>query len=397
MLLKYEVSNFTVFKDNIEFSMNPGKVYDRFRDNVIDVHAKMKQSKLAVIFGENGSGKTNFMRSLHYLQYLIASNGPITSLKQFCHVYSNDEPQKFKIVVLIQKKIYTYELEIDRDSIVSEQFYYRGYTLTESKDTLIFRATRRAKSTMGTNKHSFFDIGVNPKIVPESIINKMNHGSNTLLLSAMSLIGVEEAKVFVDWIKDKLVIDIPSNFSLNIYKQLQNDEEDYNIMCSVEFLELFKLIDSSITAIEVDEKNPYSETSIIRFIDNKEFAIKLKHESSGINEFYAWCVQIYKVIYQDATLFADELDRVLNPVFASKILKYIKGSEHKGQFIFSTHNVLHLNTIDFMKEQIYFVSKDLTSLESEFYSLGDFDDYRYEQHKVYELYLKGLLGGVPNV
>lgn len=68
----------------------------------------------------------------------------------------------------------------------------------------------------------------------------------------------------------------------------------------------------------------------------------------------------------------------------------------KGQFIFTTHNVLHINTIDFMKEQIYFVNKNLEDLSSEMYPLSAFPEYRYEKYDVYDLYLRGLLGGVPN-
>ncbi len=47
-----------------------------------------------------------------------------------------------------------------------------------------------------------------------------------------------------------------------------------------------------------------------------------------------------------------------------------------------------------MKEQIYFVTKSKDSLTSELYSLADFPDVRYETAKVYEFYMKGILGAV---
>ena len=49
-----------------------------------------------------------------------------------------------------------------------------------------------------------------------------------------------------------------------------------------------------------------------------------------------------------------------------------------GQFIFTTHNVLHLNLRKQMKEQIYFVTKDLSTLHFELYSLADFSDIYYD-------------------
>ena len=61
MLLEYEVSNFTVFRDKTTLSMKPGKVYHRFSDNVYKAHSKMKVSKFALIVGENGSGDNAIM------------------------------------------------------------------------------------------------------------------------------------------------------------------------------------------------------------------------------------------------------------------------------------------------------------------------------------------------
>lgn len=61
--------------------------------------------------------------------------------------------------------------------------------------------------------------------------------------------------------------------------------------------------------------------------------------------------------------------------------------------VFPSHNVLHLDLKNNMKEQIYFVAKNRDSLDSELYSLADFPEVRYETAKVYEFYMKGILGG----
>lgn len=54
-------------------------------------------------------------------------------------------------------------------------------------------------------------------------------------------------------------------------------------------------------------------------------------------------VQIYWVVEENKVVFADEMDRVLSPVLSDRVIAYINGCEHNGQFIFSTHNVLHLD------------------------------------------------------
>jgi len=86
------------------------------------------------------------------------------------------------------------------------------------------------------------------------------------------------------------------------------------------------------------------------------------------------------------------MDRVLNPVLSERVISFINGKSHLGQFIFSTHNVLHLDLKTYMKEQIYFVAKIRDSLNSELYSLSDFPEVRYETTKIYEFYMKGILG-----
>ncbi len=127
--------------------------------------------------------------------------------------------------------------------------------------------------------------------------------------------------------------------------------------------------------------------------EGNEIRRELQQDSTGVREFFAWAVQIYRVINQNRVIFADEMDRVLNPILSDRVIAYINGAEHHGQFIFSTHNVLHLDLRTYMKEQIYFVTKSKDSLTSELYSLSDFPEVRYETTKIYEFYMKGILGG----
>ena len=101
-------------------------------------------------------------------------------------------------------------------------------------------------------------------------------------------------------------------------------------------------------------------------------------QKTGLHRLFLVC----KVV------FADEMDRVLNPILSDRVIAYINGMEHRGQFVFSTHNVLHLNLKTYMKEQIYFITKSKDELTSELYSLADFPEVRYENTKIYEFYMK---------
>lgn len=406
MLLNFKVNNFCSFKNEFNFSMKPGKVVGRFEDNVIKIGEKAKVSKVAVVVGENAGGKTCFMKSLSFFKHIIDSNANVRSLKRLCYDYNLKESQKFELIALIEKKIYTYSLEIDKKSIKSEKLEVRNYLAKQSKNKIVFINEREKVVKIDPKEYSIqMKCGIDREFINNNNnpFIKLNEKDDVELefegmgICYFNNIGVDIVKPLLKWIKEKLIIEMPSALSMNWYRKMEKDEEDLEILASKEFLEIFMLIDTSITHIKVDKKDPYQDTEITRKKeDGSSFKIKLKDDSSGVNEFFAWSVQIWRVIYRDVTLLADEMDRVLNPILASRVFNFIKGTDHKGQFIFSTHNVLHINTIDFMKEQIYFVNKDKENLSSEMYCLADFKEYRYDKANVYELYINGFLGGTPN-
>lgn len=406
MILEYKVENFCSFGEGFNFSMKPGKVISRFDDNVVKIKNNFKVSKLGVIVGENAGGKTSFMKSLDYFKYIIKDTNSehVSSIKPLCNNYNVDIPQKFEMsLVGSDEKIYTYILIMDSYSIILEELYVRNLSYKKEENKMIFTMKRKKMNNLGDNMNLEFSIDVN--LIPEKfkkilndILDENEYSHKGVFLNYLYNLGLDSVKPFVDCINEKVIVEIPEKASINLYKTMERNEKDLSILKKESFFEIFSLVDSSIIKIEIDEENPFEKTIIVRRLGNgKDFKLEIAKDSSGVNEFFAWSIQIWKVIYEDGILFADEIDKVFNSILASKVVNYIKGSDHKGQFIFTTHNVLHMNTNDFMKEQIYFISKNSDTLESNLYSLADFPEYRYEKVNVYELYLKGLLGGVPNV
>ena len=193
----------------------------------------------------------------------------------------------------------------------------------------------------------------------------------------------------IDDDKKQVVLDMADD----VIKQ----DADMRILEDERYLEIFRMVDYSICGIELDKEKPYSKTIIIRNDENSNlFRRELQMDSTGVREFFAWAVHIFRVVYENKIVFADEMDRVLNPILSDRVIAFVNGAEHNGQFIFSTHNVLHLDLKTYMKEQIYFVTKNREQLTSEMYSLSDFPEVRYETTKIYEFYMKGILGGTAS-
>lgn len=162
-----------------------------------------------------------------------------------------------------------------------------------------------------------------------------------LLISKFALLGDEDALAVVEWMTNMLY---PESLVSNAADDVIKIDADIQILEDERYLDIFRMVDYSICGIELDKEKPYSKTIIIRKDENGNlFRRELQMDSTGVREFFAWAVHIFRVVYENKVVFAAEMDR-----------------EH---------------------------------LTSEMYSLADFPDVRYETTKIYEFYMKGILGG----
>ena len=394
MLIYYRFNNFCSFHCESEFSMNAptGKVKKRFPDNYVETAEGFDLLKSAVIVGENAGGKSNFINSLKYLKSLFVTNSQVKSVRPYVNAASlNDEKnpvQKFELCFRADNgKIYTYELHINGDGILFEKLQ----VLKKRKGTpdTIFEIRKTEEGTWRATAQNLNDLSasVYKFILGDGMKNGMNIG---LIVSKYALLGNEDAVAAVDWVTNVLYPESLANDSDNLVKQ----DADLRILEDERYLEIFRMVDYSICGIELDKETPYRKTIIVRKDENGNyFKRELQMDSAGVREFFSWAVHIFRVVYENKVVFADEMDRVLNPILSDRVIAFVNGTEHSGQFIFSTHNVLHLDLKTYMKEQIYFVTKNRERLTSEMYSLSDFPEVRYETTKIYEFYMKGILGG----
>lgn len=418
MIINYKFKNFMSFQENVEFSMlaPKTKVKNRFPNNYIISDAGIDVLKTAVIVGENAGGKSNFVRSLSYLQLFFTGTEASKSYRNvinennkhdFC-LKKNITLQSFDLEILIKgSTLYLYHLEIDCAGIVKETFYFKNNI--KNKYIKIFSLERsnckiecETESNCEENKNCQYQAKTTYRLDVPGSEREIEKSLETaakkekmigLTITKLAMLGNEHAIIFTEWMKNDLCPE--SNIiSYDIYKSMKNEDDDLRILHDTRYLDIFRMVDPSIIDFKVDKEKPFSKTMIVRQKkDGDTFTRELTQDSSGVREFFAWAVQIFKVVYENKTIFADEMDRVLNPVLSDKVISFICGKKHYGQFIFTTHNVLHLDLKNYMKEQIYFITKDMETLDSELYSLADFPEIRYETTKIYEFYMKGILGG----
>ena len=387
MLIRYMFDNFCSFKEECEFSLEApgGKVKKRFPDNYITTETGYDLLKTAGIVGENAGGKSNFINGLKYLKSLFDTNMKVQSVNSYINADTlmecNNPKQKFNVVFLAGNHyIYEYETIVDTKGIYSEKLIRSSQR--KSAEHVVFDILRDQENIYTLQRGTAREV---------TAALKNSNNSNGLFVVKLALLGNKDASATVEWMLNVLY---PGNIPSDNIDSIVRQERDLEIMKDLRYVEIFKMVDYSICGIEVDDEKPYSKTLVIRKnAQGKQFKRELSQDSTGVREFFAWAVQIFRVVYENKVVFADEMDRVLNPILSDRVIAYINGMEHRGQFVFSTHNVLHLNLKTYMKEQIYFITKSKDELTSELYSLADFPEVRYENTKIYEFYMKGILGG----
>jgi len=364
MLIYYRFNNFCSFNCESEFSMSAptGKVKKRFPDNYVETAEGFDLLKSAVIVGENAGGKSNFINSLKYLKSLFITNSQVKSVRPYVNAASlKDERnpvQKFEVCFRADNgKIYVYYLHLNEFGIVYEEL--KTLKKRNAVASSFFRAEKKDDGSWITSTK---EVGGLSKRMDKFL----TADSIGLLVSKFALLGDEDAMEVVEWMTEKLY---PESLTSDMADDVIKQDADMRILEDERYLEIFRMVDYSICGIELDKEKPYSKTIIIRKDENGNFFKReLQMDSTGVREFFAWAAHIFRVVYENKVVFADEMDRVLNPILSDRVIAFVNGAEHSGQFIFSTHNVLHLDLKTYMKEQIYFVTKNREQLTSEMYS-----------------------------
>lgn len=400
MLIYYRFHNFCSFYCDNEFSMSApgGKVMRRFPENYVEFEDGFHVLKTAVIVGENAGGKSNFINSLKYLKSLLLSNSRVKSFRPYMNTMCLEDTecpyQEFEICFRTESgNIYIYHLMIDECGVVKEKLEW--VKKKNQKASVIFSYERMEKDSFNgqadrSAKERLWQYVVGLHAIKGIQLNSSGLGLG-LTLTKFALLDEEHAMEAVKWLTETLC---PENVDTRDLQDVMTLEEDLNILRDDRYLDIFRMVDYSICGLEIDAERPYTKSVIIR--KNEQGNVlrrELELDSAGVREFFIWAIQIYKVVYENKVVFADEMDRVLNPVLSDRVAAFINGTDHQGQFIFTTHNVLHLDLKIYMKEQIYFITKNKENLTSEIYSLSDFPEVRYETTKIYEFYMKGILGG----
>ncbi|MBR4646787.1 MAG: ATP-binding protein [Bacteroidales bacterium] len=427
MLLRITFQNILSFYEKTTFDMFPNPKREIFA-NHINTNEKIPLLKHALIYGANGSGKSNFVKVLQFLKSFVTIDNflNIIDLNEFVFqlVRTNKEPMKIEIEFFTKGNYYIYQLEIQRSqkNNIKERLLLSG--LGEQDDSLVFERFGDVVSPTTDNKLS-------------TDLLKKNNGSSIICLNTKyPVINEKHIQVVHDWfLNDFDIITINSQTPFLI-DMMSSDKQllDYanTLLSSLHITDSLKVGETPVkkwmsnkkNASELQQmllKNPISEhTGLTSFSNNRNnFNITMKNGEQIVQEFLFEQLGIggYKkkmniASQSDGTVrlltlipalyyaskgkvvVIDEVENSMHPNLIYNLLKYFFNSESKGQLICTTHLTLFQDQQDLIRpDELWKVEKENGNSK-----MHSFNDYKiHNTMNIEKGYLEGRYGGVPQI
>ncbi len=428
MLLEFQVENYLSFKENNTLSMiaSPSKSKKEISDAIITKKNYKILSSVA-LYGANASGKSNYLRAIHFMKKLIFDSARESQVGEDIEVKSfklssdtENEPSSFEMTFIVHNVMYKnepndvafrYGFQVSKERIHTEWLFGRFTT----QESLLF-----------TRVLDDFKFG--PKFNEGKRVFKAIGGirKTTLLLSLIAAIKGENAPIthsIMTWFK-KLqdLTDIADGNIFSITASLMDKKEMKD-----RIIKAFCLADICVESIDIEKKR-VDPSDLPKFIiedlekrdtdlknihtlsvksqhqkyNNKREKIGFetfdfaKEESDGSKKFFALIGPILDALQNGLVLIIDEIDARLHPTLCNVLISLFnskKSNKNNAQIIFATHNTQIMNRKTLRRDQIYFVEKDKFG-ESDLYSLLDYKKVRNDASYDKD-YLLGKYGAVP--
>ncbi|NCB77090.1 MAG: ATP-binding protein [Negativicutes bacterium] len=428
MLLSFSVENWRSFKEKAKFSLLAGRERQH-SERLLEVPgSKEKALPVALLYGGNGSGKSNFFKALVFLKNLVVKGTgpgrPILVEPFRLAQESLSKPSCFSLVIQIEEKRYFFYVALNRSGICEERLERSS---TGKKEVVYIRTGQKFQLGKVFQKNSFV------KYVCQGT------RANQLFLTNALVQNVEELKPFYEWFLHQLVLIAPEtrfDFPQSL-TQLTPLLEQIN--------RILPLLDTGISRIAIREMPPgavmvpeevrlrvldeledngyirvfdtlqrqqwffsqrqgelvaYKLVSYHSCSDGREIEFDLKDESDGTNRildllpaFLAMSKSSLQRVY-----FIDELDRSLHSQLTRYLLEVYLQSIREGgenQLIVVTHDTLLMDQNLFRRDEIWLSDRNQQG-ETQLASLQEQKSIRYDKD-VRRSYLQGCLGGTPRL
>ncbi|MEA2008834.1 MAG: AAA family ATPase, partial [Chloroflexota bacterium] len=219
MLIRFHVSNFLSFDEEVELSMIPGKTR-KHPGHIVkgDGRHNIDILRSAIIYGANASGKSNLVKAMEFARNLIVEGTrakesiPRTRFK--LKEETLNKPSKFEFEFKVGERCYVYGFELDRQRIYEEWLY----EIRKTTETMLFE---RETDSLGKTTVEFGKIEVKDEKEREYLdlyAGGMGIRPNQLFLTESVDRDVQSFQSAYKWFVEKLIIIFPYSNYLDLPK-----------------------------------------------------------------------------------------------------------------------------------------------------------------------------------
>jgi AAA15 family ATPase/GTPase len=427
MLIEFTVGNFFSFKEKVSFSMigaNSVKEFDETHVNK-DIFDKYKILKSAVLYGANGSGKSNLIKALNFMKNFIVTSYRETLSEENSSLNNqspnnfllsgelDNAPSFFEIIFNTSDKRYRYGFEIFQNKIISEWLF----VLQNKHEKELYS---RENQKIIIKKNNFKEgRGVENKVA-----------ENVLFLSVVAHLNGEISREIVNWFINSLkIISGLHDHSYNKFtiNKLKTDSQFKKwVIKLIKFLDVDDLTIEEVPIESIDYSKLPDDKELKELVGTlKKLQFKTdgfndkiitwhqkfdteknpqvmvpfdfnKQESEGTKKFIYFLGPLYDAFMNGKVLFVDEFDSRFHTLLSIKILEVFHNSKYKNsQLIITSHDTNLLKKELFRRDQIWFTEKNLFG-GTELYSLIEYKENKVRNDASFSKnYLSGKYGAIP--
>lgn len=416
MLVNFTVENFRSFRDAATLSMVAAPIRE-LKESVLK-RGRYRLLPVAVTYGANSSGKTNLLKAMGVMSFLVTRSSKLNSGEKLHYEpflldrSSRTCPTSFEVEFLLGEDKYRYGFSYDATHVATEYLYilYGG----KRKERNLFL---RSGEEYEINKHLFPEgEGLTSKTNGNRLFltvvaqfngkisqRVMEWFSNFNTINGLESVGYERftRKMFHDRLPGydqalQFFKDIQLGFTNLVIKEQNVDSKYANMLNNIPESMRMELIDDAKFEPFTVHEIRYDEGKIV---SEQEFP-EDEMESEGTKKVIKISGPVFDTLLHGKLLVIDELDAKLHPLLTRHIVKLFMDPEvnHTGaQLIFDTHDTNLLRIDIFRRDQIWFTEKNEFD-STDLYSLVEFKDEKGKVRNDRSLekdYINGRYGAIP--
>lgn len=383
MIQKITISNFFSIREPLEVSFEASKERQYGEDWIVK-KGNTRLLKALLLFGANGSGKTNILCALDFLREVIVTI-PSSVDEHFSYLRFELDPDcaekdsVFDVYFFIGDIRYRYYLEISPNRINREELrvyhngsnsrvvYIRKYNAEKDINTIRFGSwmALSAKDKKAIEESTKDNISVMSAYASKNIsCNELKTVRNYFKYEFFKLYYVQDGDQEVaralkgDGRLKLLLMDLIRTFHSNIV-DIKVEEKTRTV--SEEARQILLQMRRSEEEREAIEKLQTLTTLTSRYVHKTslgEFALEDRLQSEGTRNFVRYFVLFYKSIQKGWLLALDEFGAGMQAKTLHLLLDFFLKFSERSQLIFATQSLGFLDYPKMRRDAINIVSKD---------------------------------------